>query len=277
MNITRDMIINELNKRGYNAEAQNVIKNSVELEGIRILTDINIAPVIYTEAIIRDAEDEGKTLDEVVSAIISIYEGNKSFDFDVDRILDKAYVLSNLYIGLQRESIEEIVKRSCDLEGIESYLYIRGDADRNGSFSIKVSNSILERADISVQEAWDSAEENTFTETTIRSMAQVLSDMMGFEYSEDMDNDTPFFVISNESKVKGASAILNKKVLAEFGKRYHTDRVVVLPSSIHEMLLVPYAEEVDLDTFSQMVGDVNATEVDPTERLTDRAYIIKLR
>ena len=42
------------------------------------------------------------------------------------------------------------------------------------------------------------------------------------------------------------------------------------------MLLVPYTEEIDLDTFSDMVGQVNSSEVDPTERLTDRAYIITL-
>jgi hypothetical protein len=51
--MTREIIINELNNRGYKAEAQNTIKNGVELEGIRILTSGNIAPVIYTEEIIR--------------------------------------------------------------------------------------------------------------------------------------------------------------------------------------------------------------------------------
>lgn len=40
------------------------------------------------------------------------------------------------------------------------------------------------------------------------------------------------------------------------------------------MLIIPYTEDIDLNTFSEMVGEVNSTEVDPTERLTDRAYII---
>ena len=60
------------------------------------------------------------------------------------------------------------------------------------------------------------------------------------------------------------------------GKKHNTDKVVVLPSSVHEMLLVPYTEEIDIDTFSEMVEEVNTAEVDPTERLTDRAYIITL-
>lgn len=107
-------------------------------------------------------------------------------------------------------------------------------------------------------------------------MAKVMCAMMNMEYSEEMEDTTPLYVMTNTSKVRGASAILNKKALAEFGKKHNTDKVVVLPSSVHEMLLVPYTEEIDIDTFSEMVEEVNNAEVDQTERLTDRAYIIIL-
>lgn len=53
--MTREMIITELNNRGYNADSQNSIKNGVVLEGIRISTNRNIAPIIYTEGIIENA------------------------------------------------------------------------------------------------------------------------------------------------------------------------------------------------------------------------------
>lgn len=275
--MTREMIITELSNRGYKAEAQNTIKNGVELEGIRILTDSNIAPVIYTKAIIENAENENKSLDEVVSAIVSTYESHKSFEFDVNMLFDRDFILNSIFVGLQKVSTEDIEKKLCeDFEGIESYLYIRGEADREGSYSIKVSKAILDRANISEVEAWEQAQTNTEEETSLESMAKVMCEMMNMEYSEDMDEMTPFFIISNKSKVKGASAILNKKVLAEFGERYHTNKIVVLPSSVHEMLLVPYTEEIDLDTFSDMVGQVNSSEVDPTEQLVDRAFIISL-
>ena len=48
--IIRTLIIDELAKRGYRAEAQNTIKNGVELEGIRIMSESPIAPVIYTDS-----------------------------------------------------------------------------------------------------------------------------------------------------------------------------------------------------------------------------------
>ena len=198
--MTREIIINELENRGYRAEAQNTIKNGVELEGIRILTDSNIAPVIYTKAIIEDAENGNKSLDEVVSAIISTYESHKSFEFDVNMLFDRDFILNSIFVGLQKVSTEDIEKKLCeDFEGIESYF-------------IKVSKAILDRANISEVEAWEQAQTNTEAETSLESMAKVMCEMMNMEYSEDMDEMTPFFIISNKSKVKGASAILNKKV-----------------------------------------------------------------
>lgn len=276
--ITREMIIEELIERGYRAEAQNNIKNGVVFEGIRIMNDTNIAPVIYTDEIIKRAMDKDMSFDEVVSSVVAIYEANHSIDIDIKEFFNKEFILNHLYIGLQKESIEELIKRNCDFEGIEAYLYVRRERYGNESYSVKLNKGIMEIAGISLEEAWKSAEENTNAETTIKSMACVMAEVMGMDYDEEMGNmlPTPFYVISNACKVKGASAVLNKERLVEFGQKYDTDRIIVLPSSVHEMLLVPYTEEISLDDFSAMVTEINEAEVAPEERLTDRAYIVTL-
>ena len=107
-------------------------------------------------------------------------------------------------------------------------------------------------------------------------MAKVMCEMYEYGIFRRLDEMTPFFIISNKSKIKGASAILNKEGTCRVWREYNTNKIVVLPSSVHEMLLVPYTEEIDLDTFSDMVGQVNSSEVDPTEQLVDRAFIITL-
>ena len=164
---------------------------------------------------------------------------------------DRDYILNNIFIGMQKDSTEDIEKKACDLEDIESYLYIRGDADKDGYYSAKVSRAILDNANISECEAWEKAEEHNQRRNNHNIYGEVMCSMMNMEYSEDMEDTTPLYVMTNTSKVKGASAILNKKALAEFGKKHNTDKVVVLPSSVHEMLLVPYTEEIDIDTFSE--------------------------
>lgn len=94
-------------------------------------------------------------------------------------------------------------------------------------------------------------------------------------YSEEMEKTTPFFVISKK-KSNGAAAILNRKALEKFGKERGIEKLVVLPSSVHEMILLPYEEEMDMWEMSEMVKQVNFSEVEPTERLTDRAYLVTL-
>ena len=275
--ITREMIIEELKNRGYKAVAKSSIKNGVKFEGICIRTESPISPIIYTEDIIRQPEEEDTSLYDVVAHIIEIYENNKTFDFDINNFFNKDFVLNHLYIGLQRASTEKLIKRSCaELDGIESYLYIRGKETEENSYSVKLTTQSLERAGLTEVEAWKKAETNTYAETTLVSMAKVLCEMMQMEYHEEMEEKTPFFVLTNKSKLNGASAILDKKTLADFGERYHTDKIFAIPSSIHEFLISPYTEELNLDDLSSMVNTVNFSEVDPKEQLGSRAYIITL-
>ena len=274
--MTRKMIINELNNRGFNAHAQELIRNSVKIEGIIIRDNSNVAPIIYTEAIIEKAEKENKSLYEVVSEIVEIYENSKNVDLGVNSFFNRDFILSHIFIGLQKESTEKIIKRSCGLDGIESYLFVRKKKSDDEYFSLKITERILLNFGISIDEAWNNAERNTNSETKIESMAKFLSDMMGFEYSEKLEKMIPFFILSNTCKMKGASAILNKKALEEFGEIYHTKKIVVFPSSIHEMMILPYKEDIEIDRFSDMVKEVNNTSVDETEKLTDRAYILSL-
>lgn len=83
------------------------------------------------------------------------------------------------------------------------------------------------------------------------------------------------FVITNKSGFRGASAILNKTALKEFADKRGVKRVFILPSSIHECILVPDNGDFTLEELSHMVADVNATEVAPQEQLPNNAYIVE--
>ena len=273
--MNRKMIITELEKRGYMAKSYDREKNGVILKGIEIVNDSNIVPVVYTDSLFRNAEKNNETMEEIVSKIIKIYEKEKDVDLDVNRIFDKSYMKQNIFIGLQKKGKEEVEKRDCFLEGIECYMYLRLKEDEDGCFSTKVSKDILKYAGISLQEAWEEAEKNTNAETVIEPMAKILCELLHIKNSEEMEKTTPFFVISNK-KSNGAAAILNRKALEKFGKERGIEKLVVLPSSVHEMILLPYEEEMDMGEMSEMVKQVNFSEVEPTERLTDRAYLVTL-
>ena len=66
------------------------------------------------------------------------------------------------------------------------------------------------------------------------------------------------YVLTNQEKRHGAAAILNQKIMDDItekvGKAYY-----ILPSSIHEVLIVPKREGMDIKHLESMVRDVNGT------------------
>lgn len=273
-----DLIIAQLQERGYNAIAHDVVKNSVTRHGISI-RESNISPVIYVDSLIQ--ANPSIELDDLVNQIINIYESNKSVDFDVDLLTSREFILQNIYIGLQRSSSEELTKRDCDdFAGIEQYLYVRGKSEQHGSWNMKIHAGILKKADISEKEAWAVAETNTFSNTVIQSMASIMNEMLGFDDEDEIadDDSFPMYVISNRDKHLGAVQVLDKKAITEFARKHNASKLIILPSSLHEMILVIPTdnEELDLSQFENMVAEVNATQVAPEERLTNKAYILHL-
>lgn len=138
---------------------------------------------------------------------------------------------------------------------------------------IKVTPGILGGLNIYANEAWEQAEKNTNATTVIMPLDQILNEILGVEGCAD---DIPLFVISNMENHRGASAILNKAVLAEFGREHNIKKAIVMPSSIHEMLLLPYEDGENIEEYISMVKDINESKVLPEEQLADRAYLITL-
>lgn len=276
--MTRADIINELENRGYKAEEYNTIKNDIEMEGIRIhAEESDLIPVIYTKKFIEEYNAGLTNINDIVDTIIKTLERLKEIKIDTGVFKNKDRMLDNIYIGFQKESNQsDIIKKKSEFDGIEEYLYIRENLKDGEIYTSKISQKLIDYANISIEEAWKKAEINTIAETKLESMHKIFEDILGIEYTEDIDENNPMFVISNEIKNKGAACILNKKILVDFANRFNVKKIVLLPSSIHEMIVLPYFDGMDENELNEMVRQVNVTEVNPTERLTDRAYILEI-
>lgn len=80
-----------------------------------------------------------------------------------------------------------------------------------------------------------------------------------------------FFVVTNQQRIGGASALFYPKVMDKLGEVLGHD-YFILPSSIHEMLVLPDNGKISADELRMMVTEINATQVSPAERLTDDVY-----
>ena len=79
----------------------------------------------------------------------------------------------------------------------------------------------------------------------------------------------PLSVLTNKEKVFGAGMLAVPEVLK---KAFGSMPQLILPSSIHEVITMPYGI-FPVEEAKEMVRDVNAEQVEPDEQLSDSVYI----
>ena len=85
----------------------------------------------------------------------------------------------------------------------------------------------------------------------------------------DMSNE--MLVITNKSRIHGASTILHKDTLERLANIFKHD-YFVLPSSVHELISVKAMDDADVEGLKAMVTEINSTQVAPDEVLSDSVY-----
>ena len=79
------------------------------------------------------------------------------------------------------------------------------------------------------------------------------------------------YVLSNQAKLFGASCILYQNLLNKISDHFSSS-LYILPSSIHEVIIIPSNDCSSLTQFTQMVQEVNETQLSAEEILSDHAY-----
>lgn len=103
----------------------------------------------------------------------------------------------------------------------------------------------------------------------LKNMAELMNEELSV--SDFSVGDLGLYVLTNVQRVNGASYMLCREVLASFAKE-HDCNFYILPSSIHEVLLLPEHLVPDVGYLKETVRDVNACAVSATEYLSDHVY-----
>ena len=100
-------------------------------------------------------------------------------------------------------------------------------------------------------------------------MRELIAEMTGVSVCG--DGATPMYVLTNKEKCFGASAMLYSEKIGPLAERFGCD-LLILPSSIHEVLLIPDDHVREYAFYRQMVEEVNRTQVEPEEVLSYGLY-----
>ena len=231
-----------------------------------------------------EAYDEGRPYDEVIDKAMDIIENGMSQtpDINVEDLTD--------YSKMKDKLAMEVVSAETNAEMLETvphqkmedmavvYRFVLS-SDEDGRASVLVTNQMLETMGVTPEQLHADAMENApqLKPVEIKGMTEVLAELMGVEQAEMMGvgplapEDEQMYVASVPDKVHGAGVLAYENFMDQAAERAGGD-FFILPSSIHEVLIVPDNGQMDLKTLENMVKEVNATQVAPQDKLTDSVY-----
>ncbi len=258
-------------------ELHTVMKNNgVQLKGLCIMErDSRISPTIYLEEFYQRYLN-GCPLREIVEKILEIYEKSRSeSEFSLEDFADFSKVQNKLMCKLvSRERNQTLLEEIPHVPylNLEIAFFLAVENMDFGNGSILIRNDHLKVWKVSTEILYEYARENTIRERPFR--IQTMKELIGNLVKEEEQHffaELPIYVLSNEERIYGAAAILYDRVLEEAGKRLK-ENYYILPSSLHEVILVPESGIKGSEPLEKLVREVNETQVEPEDVLADCVY-----
>ncbi|NLO10257.1 MAG: hypothetical protein GX129_10390 [Clostridiales bacterium] len=283
----KDEITNRMGQ-GYNIRIFKVMKNNaLELDSLVVLKEgENFAPNIYLNAY-YDSYIAGTSIIDIIDRLCMIYKHCAipivQPDFEYTLELMKPYIFFRLISIERNKKLLTQVPHAEFLDlALTFHCLVRSEAEGIGT--IRVTNEHIEQWGISCDELKELAEENTkrLFPPIIRTMEEVIEELLyndeddeSFEYNPKDEDIYPMYILTNKKGINGASCLIYKDVIKEFAQLIKSD-LYILPSSIHEIILIPRDGTEDKDRFQRMVVEINSSQVPIEEVLSDKVYMYSL-
>lgn len=253
--LTKEDMINKLDEMGLTHTETVISKNGIKKEGLVIGDSGTFRPVIYPENIIQDSE----SIEDFEKFILDILKSNKEELFSTDDLMSWDFAKDKVFTSIQQATDEPIPKVSWkDLE-----IYVR--VELSDSASCKVVDNLCTEWNKTFEEVLEQAKINTSKRYFNKKLSSFIS------MPCDLD-DIPMYVLSINSMVKGAIVMTDELYLNNFCKENGYKKIAIIPSSIHEVIVIPYTDNFDEDYINNMIRDVNYNTLMPEDILSDHVY-----
>lgn len=276
-------------------EVDQVVKNNdTVLYGLIISTDeSNVFPKVYLESYYDMYKNKEADFDDIMNMISDVYLVNYlDYKIDVSAITDFDSVKDKIMCKLINEETNQKYLEDKPYTKLEDlaviYQVFVGNAG-DSMASITITDEIMKRYGITLDELHEQAMQNmdTLQPYSLKSLSDIVADMYAERIVEDqqgIDFDearemsvvmmpempVTMYVLTTDSMINGAAAILNDTARQEIAEKLGD--FYVLPSSIHEVMIVPKSTGRSLEELELMVRSVNSSEVEPDEVLSDHVY-----
>lgn len=275
---------------GYKVGIQRVTKfNGVVLDGLVISElDKNFAPTIYLNPYYTCFK-QGQPLGDILEEVISVYKENSDAVLgDMKRLLDFENLKEKVvYKLIQKRANQELLDDVPYFEFLDLAVvfYLILDENEEAQMTALIHNSHVVIWGTTKEELRELAMRNTpvLLPPVIQTMRDIMHEILKEQF-EDLYVDEffddfmgedlgkpPLYVLSNRKQMNGSSCILYKGCLEKFASEQNAD-VIILPSSQHEVILIPDKGGLDYADLQETVKQINKSEVPVEDVLSDCVY-----
>jgi hypothetical protein len=229
----------------------------------------------------------GHPFEEVKEAIIAICsnESRKETPYKADDIRNYEEMHGRIVFKVvSAEKNQELLKQIPHREVMDMAVIYYADVNRNADTcaSFTVTNNMMENWGVKEPDLYQEAMKNApvLMPASFKSMRDTLTELMPpamneddfFDMIEHVPKDEAMYVLTNKDNNFGAAAMFYPGMLEKAAAAIQEDHIFILPSSVHEVLLVPDKGNFTSEELKEMVTEINATQVAPDEVLTDNVY-----
>ena len=265
---------------------EEVVKNNgLKLTGISIPQgEQRAVPTVYLDSLYLEYVN-GKDLDSCVGDVadmrIEVQDKAAFINMGLPDILDYEKMKDKLQMRIcDREWNEERLADKVVTEhgDFAAYYAVNVEENEGGIGSIPVTVTLMNEWGVTVEQIQaDAVAADRNRGVALMDMTEIVNSMIfGGEpenlFHEKLDVEmieNPMFCLTNERKMNGASLLLQEDIRKQIGECLGCD-YFVLPSSIHEVLILPDTGAFEVQELNAMVKEVNETQVERQEQLSDK-------
>lgn len=195
---------------------------------------------------------------------------------DFEKVKNKV-VFSLVNYGMNKERLESMPY--VPYLDLAILFYVLLERTENGERTAVITNKELAAWGTTKEELLRLARQNTprLYMAEVNSLNDVIKSFVKDKKSKDFfdefigEEELPLYVLSNRHNVKGAAVILYDGLLKEMSKVLGHD-LLILPSSVHEVLVMAYDKTMDFLSIRDMVEHINEVEVPVCDVLSNQIY-----
>ena len=266
-----------------------VKNNNVHLKSISVVNDENRAtPTIYLESYYEEF-CQGKDISDIANEIFEMYIMNScGLNFSMEDFMNYSYIKNKIaYKVINYDMNREMLKTVPHLHildlAIVFNIVIEEDAYNTPELMppviMRMEDLLAEMIinDISMQ--WDDEDEQEQWDFVKEDCAygghpkEKVSEYVREEIEKmKYDDKIDMYVLTNEKRINGAGTMFYDGLLKKFADKIEKD-LIIIPSSVHEVILIPKDNEISDEEINEMIGEVNENELETVEILSNHMYL----